>query len=169
MLVGGTNYYIQSVIWDILIEGAKEKAPGNAEDSEASKNKRARLEEDSAIHSKIAKLIQECHQAGNHELKDLNKTLETSDMSNQELYEQLKQVDAQMAVKLHPNDRRKICRSLQVYLSHGVTKTELLRSKTTGEHNSSAADDNDWFGELRYKNACIFVMNCETESKSLGF
>lgn len=41
------------------------------------------------------------------------------------LYEQLKQIDPQAAEQIHPNNERRVIRALEVYLSTGVTMTEL--------------------------------------------
>lgn len=41
---------------------------------------------------------------------DLNVRLHDSKISNEEIYKQLELVDRQSAQKIHPNDRRKLCR-----------------------------------------------------------
>lgn len=41
---------------------------------------------------------------------DLNVRLHDSEISNEEIYKQLELVDLQSAQKIHPNDRRKLCR-----------------------------------------------------------
>jgi len=43
------------------------------------------------------------------------------------LYDRLKQVDPERAAKLHPNDRQRVMRALEVYESTGQTMTELAR------------------------------------------
>jgi len=43
------------------------------------------------------------------------------------LHDRLKQVDPDRAVKLHPNDRQRVMRALEVYESTGKTMTELTR------------------------------------------
>lgn len=44
------------------------------------------------------------------DLKDLNVRLHDSNISNQDIHEHLKKVDLESALKLHPNDRRKMIR-----------------------------------------------------------
>jgi tRNA dimethylallyltransferase len=45
------------------------------------------------------------------------------------LHDRLKQVDPERAAKLHPNDRQRVVRALEVYESTGKTMTELSRAK----------------------------------------
>lgn len=125
ILVGGTHYYIQSVIWDSLIEQ-------NQDDKDKDSNKRKLPINDNSIiilifriirlnlyllffykESKVVDLILECVNNNKNEdeiNKDLNVRLHDSSLSNEEIYEQLKQVDLQSALRIHPNDRRKMIR-----------------------------------------------------------
>jgi tRNA dimethylallyltransferase len=43
------------------------------------------------------------------------------------LHDRLKQVDPERAAKLHPNDRQRVMRALEVYETTGKTMTELTR------------------------------------------
>jgi tRNA dimethylallyltransferase len=45
------------------------------------------------------------------------------------LHDRLKQVDPERAAKLHPNDRQRVIRALEVYESTGKTMTELSKAK----------------------------------------
>lgn len=47
--------------------------------------------------------------------------------STERLYEELQKVDPSMAAQWHPRDRRKIQRSLEIYLTTGVTASEHYR------------------------------------------
>ncbi len=47
------------------------------------------------------------------------------------LYDRLKQVDPERAARLHPNDRQRVMRALEVFESTGKTMTELSREKKT--------------------------------------
>ena len=55
---------------------------------------------------------------------------------DKDLYEKLKEVDPERAEKLHPNNVRKIARSLQVYETTGKTHTELLEEQKSKEGSS---------------------------------
>ncbi|OXB77773.1 UNVERIFIED_CONTAM: hypothetical protein H355_000528 [Colinus virginianus] len=77
IVVGGTNYYIESLLWKVLVN-TKDKSslvPGTVTD------RKVELEQLDAV----------------------------------DLHRRLSQVDPEMAAKLHPNDKRKVARSLQVF------------------------------------------------------
>ncbi|CAF0905323.1 unnamed protein product [Brachionus calyciflorus] len=149
ILVGGTHYYIQSIIWDILIE----------KNTELNLNaKKAELKNLNDSNSNIVKLILESLDesiVNEDEKVDLNVRLHDSNIKTEEIYEELCKVDLQSAQKIHPNDRRKLCRALQIYYTFGIAKSELLDAKNKREGTNFP---------LRYKNVCLFVMNCETET-----
>ena len=88
---------------------------------------------------------------------------DSTDITNEEMYKQLELVDLQSAKKIHPNDRRKLCRALQIYFTHGVTKSELLELKNKQDDTGKSQ------APLRYKNVCLFAMNCENESNRFKF
>jgi len=156
ILVGGTNYYIHSVIYDALIdepivEPVKDFFPNDEADSEIiniimesindNKNRTGKKEDEKdATHT---------------DMKDLNVKFHDSAISTSSLYEHLKKVDLDSALKIHPNDRRKSIRSLQIYYTYGKTKTDLQNTKNNREGSGS------FHGPIRYKNACIFAMNSE--------
>ena len=159
ILVGGTHYYIQSVIWDVLID-----SPNVIDDKQtqttSAKNDIFKSNENE---SEIVKLIIECmnkvkeSSSINSEpmVDDLNVKLHDSNIPTEDIYKQLELIDPQSAQKIHPNERRKLCRALQIYYNHGITKSELLDMKLKQEGTNQP---------MRYKNTCMFVLNCETET-----
>lgn len=76
VICGGTNYYIESLLWQVLVETS-----ANTTESACKRFKTSDVDDDS--------------------------------MSNSELYERLKEQDPERASQLHPQERRKIVRSLQ--------------------------------------------------------
>ncbi len=52
-------------------------------------------------------------------------------------------------------------RALQIYYTHGLTKSELIVTKNSSECNFQVP--------LRYKNVCLFALNCQTESDIIYF
>lgn len=60
--------------------------------------------------------------------------MEARTKGNEFLYGKLQELDPDTAVKLHPNDTRRIVRALEVYYSSGVP-ISLLRKKTVGLAN----------------------------------
>ena len=87
VICGGTNYYIESLLWKILVDGEERHQRTTSEDDDDS---------------------------------------DDDNRSNQELYTRLKEVDPVRADELHPNDRRKVLRSLQVYDRHQQPHSEIL-------------------------------------------
>lgn len=51
------------------------------------------------------------------------------DYSNEELYEELVKIDPESAKILHPNNRRRVLRALEIYYSSGKTKSEIIASQ----------------------------------------
>eukprot|EP00938_MAST-03A_sp_MAST-3A-sp1_P005055 g5055.t1 len=87
ILVGGTMYYVQSLIWPSLI--------------------------DEETTFKIN--------------EDLNtESYKEKDDEDSNMYEALRKVDPDMAERLHPNDTRKIRRSLEIFHKHGRRHSELI-------------------------------------------
>ncbi|KAJ1840670.1 tRNA dimethylallyltransferase, mitochondrial, partial [Coemansia sp. RSA 2703] len=91
ILVGGTNYYIQSV----MFQNSLGKDPGSPQSEPVTPNAR-KFEQ------------------------------ERMKMSNMELWEELRQVDPVMAENWHPNNRRKVLRSLEVLHSTGKRHSEWI-------------------------------------------
>ncbi|RZC33778.1 tRNA dimethylallyltransferase, mitochondrial, partial [Asbolus verrucosus] len=114
IVVGGTNYYIESLLWKILIG-----EPGD----------HVKLKPDIANKD--------------HELP------------SEELHKKLKLLDPNMAKRLHPNNKRKILRSLEVLYQKGKQHSKIL------EEQQSARGASHTGGGLRYSNAIIFRLQCE--------
>ena len=83
VICGGTNYYIESLLWNVLVDQSKD---------------------DSTVE---------------HINKRLKTDDEHEDLDSHELHEKLQQIDPERANELHPNERRKILRSLQGTLFFG--------------------------------------------------
>lgn len=103
ILVGGTHYFIESVIWDKLIN------------TDVTYSRQ--IERDTSV-------------------------------STEALYSKLEEVDAKMAARLHPHDRRKISRSLQIYHSTGRKPSELYYRKRSLRFNCCVLWPHTPFAEL---------------------
>ncbi|KAJ1794092.1 tRNA dimethylallyltransferase, mitochondrial, partial [Coemansia sp. RSA 2399] len=102
ILVGGTNYYIQSVLFRKSLI-SNNRTAGSLDDlADAEKTPAEREFEASK-----------------------------SDVGNQELWEELKRVDPLMAEKWHPNNRRKVLRSLEVSCTTGKKHSEWIQESET--------------------------------------
>jgi tRNA dimethylallyltransferase len=97
VVVGGTNYYIQSLLWnDHVIGNPNEPVEAH--------------QEDNSLRLEIQKLLEGKDESGFHEA--------------------LKKVDLTMANRWHPNERRRIRRSLEIYASFGIPHSEILKAQT---------------------------------------
>jgi tRNA dimethylallyltransferase len=164
IIVGGTNYYIESLLWENLIDEKKgirdesaenrskflkvesEERRGTVPAREPSTNNARTEEGDSALSLK----------SENEKRKERGDT--TAIESQHSFHEQLAKIDSTMAQKLHPNDTRKIKRSLQVYEQSGVTHTEHIAQQQSQEGAS------EYGGPMRYKNVCVLWIRCEFET-----
>ncbi|XP_033122769.1 tRNA dimethylallyltransferase-like isoform X2 [Anneissia japonica] len=88
----------------------------------------------------------------NRDVKILNQDLhiDVEKLSSEELHDILKDVDPVMANKLHPNNRRKIIRSLKVMEQHHIPHSQLIARQQATEGGGPLG------GPLRYPNVCIF-------------
>ncbi|XP_071965717.1 tRNA dimethylallyltransferase-like isoform X2 [Antedon mediterranea] len=76
--------------------------------------------------------------------------IEVEKFSSEQLHSILKDVDPEMADRLHPKNRRKIIRSLHVFEQHNIPHSRLLADQQATEGGSSLG------GPLRYSNVCVF-------------
>ncbi len=68
--------------------------------------------------------------------KELRAELEK--LSSDELWRRLNEVDAEAAAAIHPNNRRRVARALELYLSTGIPKTEWDRRSRVRESRYEA-------------------------------
>lgn len=78
-------------------------------------------------------------------------------MSNEELHDKLSLVDPQTASCLHPNNRRKILRALQVWYQTGCTLSDKLKKQRQLANGSESSV----CGPLRYPNTCALWIQCD--------
>lgn len=115
IVVGGTNYYIESLLWNILIEDFGQNL----------KRKSSEL------------FSKDC------------------DIPSDQLHNKLKLLDPEMAKRLHPNNRRKIIRALEVLHDKGRKLSDILNEQHSSEGGSKTS------GGLRYPNSVILWLQCE--------
>lgn len=133
IIVGGTNYYIESLLWQILVEDPKETKNNLVFDNEVGDNfksiksnvksdidyinidgcsKFVNNSESYIDHSSDYNKFDKCKVSDdNFNDEPFIKKFKFDDpLTNEELHRKLKDVDPEMADKLHPNNRRKIIR-----------------------------------------------------------
>lgn len=132
IVVGGTNYYIESLLWKILIPDpvksvarSDSPSPERPDKEDVSPLKKMKFEWD-----------------------------RKTPQSSEDLHKQLTEVDPDMAKRLHPNNRRKVIRSLEVFEQYGVTHSELLKAQRT-------AGGSGLGGPLRHPNSVILWLRCD--------
>ncbi|XP_055368673.1 tRNA dimethylallyltransferase isoform X1 [Betta splendens] len=123
IIVGGTNYYIESLLWKVLVDTGQ----GNEESGRGG---------DGAARRK----------------------LELEKLGGAELHKRLAEVDPDMAAMLHPNDKRKIARSLQIHEETGVPHSLWLEEQRGQEGGDGLG------GPLRYPDPCIFWLRADMEA-----
>lgn len=174
IVVGGTNYYIESVLWDILIDedrNASSSSSGDESENPARGIKeRKRIQsgevevsndtsgETVVAHGETAKGTSQSEEIPGHQVTDdeaLERNKESSSKTN--LYERLREVDPALADRLHPSDSRKIARSLQVYEQLGRPHSKILQEQQQRLGGST------YGGPQRYKHTCVFWLQCERE------
>ncbi|KAH8310595.1 hypothetical protein KR044_002059 [Drosophila immigrans] len=114
IVVGGTNYYIESLLWDTLISTQSEECADEQE-------------------------------------------LQLGSMTTQELHQHLTQIDASSANRIHPNNRRKIERAIEVYRSTGQTLTAKLQQQR------QQPGGNRLGGPLRYPHIILLWLRCQQQ------
>ncbi|XP_042363040.1 tRNA dimethylallyltransferase isoform X2 [Plectropomus leopardus] len=123
VVVGGTNYYIESLLWRVLLDtGQENEEPGNGGDGPP------------------------------------NRKLELEKLGGAELHKRLVEVDPKMAAMLHPNDKRKIARSLQIHEETGVSHSRWLEEQRGQEGGDELG------GPLRYPDPCIFWLHADMDA-----
>jgi tRNA dimethylallyltransferase len=134
ILVGGTHYYTQSLLFRDRLAEAEE----NVEETDRHEA-----------------------QGPTEDLEDKYPILKES---TEKLLETLQDVDPVMAERWHPNDRRKIQRSLEIYLQTGRKASDIyaeqrLAQSTANSADSSSSEDSG----LRFP-TLLFWIHAETET-----
>ncbi|XP_036000822.1 tRNA dimethylallyltransferase isoform X2 [Fundulus heteroclitus] len=122
IIVGGTNYYIESLLWRVLLDPVENEDSGDGADGGQSRK------------------------------------MELEKLGGEELYKRLAEVDPKMASMLHPNDKRKIARSLQIHKDTGVPHSHWL------EEQRGQLGGDGLGGPLRYPDPCIFWLHADMEA-----
>ncbi|EFR03283.1 tRNA isopentenyltransferase [Nannizzia gypsea CBS 118893] len=150
ILVGGTHYYTQSVLFHepLLDEGKPNKQMSNQSEDLPS-------DEDLTADSK----------------KDVDFSILNA--SAEEVYEKLKEVDPVMANRWHPNEKRKVRRSLEIYLQTGRRASDIyeeqkkkIRRATPQDEDYCGADESEdlstQLGQARFS-LLVFWVHTEKE------
>jgi tRNA dimethylallyltransferase len=133
ILVGGTHYYTQSLLFrDRLAETEED---GN--DSEEKKDE---------------------DQGPLDNLEDTHPILKEP---TEKLLEKLQEIDPVMAARWHPNDRRKIQRSIEIYLQTGRKASDIYAEQRLA--SAAGAESSSEESDLRFP-TLLFWIHAETET-----
>lgn len=114
IIVGGTNYYIEALLWDFLVDVAS------------------------------------CNSDSSNETDE------------EDLYNQLLLIDPESARRIHPNDKRKLKRALDVYRTSN-SKLSTFHKKQQMESDGLHS------GRLRFDNVCFLWIKCNQTGLSKIF
>ncbi|XP_071535710.1 tRNA dimethylallyltransferase isoform X2 [Panulirus ornatus] len=215
VIVGGTNYYIESLLWNVLVDSVpcvmgmddskliydrdkeiymnikrnsvsggndqnvqkKSKLSGavcdsenveetvnnyfmeNAEEKENSKCEKDDQKSDSVKRKTEVKGVEEGVSGNEYASGKPNEYMvwQDTDMTTEELYCRLQEVDPDIAEQYHPNERRKIIRSLQVHEQTGRCHSQILLEQQQQEGGSKLG------GSLRFPNTAILWVTCQQD------
>uniref|UniRef100_A0A224ZAS9 tRNA dimethylallyltransferase n=1 Tax=Rhipicephalus zambeziensis TaxID=60191 RepID=A0A224ZAS9_9ACAR len=151
IIVGGTNYYIESLLWKILVRPEQEP-----EDQAGFDSNRVLLRDvvGSFLETRTD-IDSETSDAVTTLLSDKPDDASLGDVSTEHLYKCLEIVDPERAVRLHPKDRRKIERSLQIFQVHGRPHSDIIEEQQQMEGGSSLG------GPLRFQRPCVLWLQCD--------
>lgn len=145
LIVGGTNYYIESLLWQVLVNPPKSHIGAKRKLSECdhhAKDKTMKTDSLASTNSSILTTMSD----------EAMNAIESA-----ELHTLLGTVDPQMAIRLHPNNRRKIIRALEVYRHIGTPMSEIIQEQRDTPGGSHLG------GPLRYDHVIIFWLQCEQQ------
>ena len=125
IICGGTNYYIESLIWKILIEHDS-KSTKTAISNEKLKVNDIEITSQKSSEETSSRRVSA--KASESSCADAENDFDCSfkDSSNLEIYEILRKIDPERANDLHVNERRKVIRSIEVYNKHKRPHSEIL-------------------------------------------
>lgn len=157
IIVGGTNYYIESVLWKVLVNppltdgGPKRKDEEGTESGQAVK--KPKIGENAA--AGLPNASDESTSASNQ-----LHLLTPDDLIGKDpdhLYGLLSEVDPASAQRLHPNDERKVRRALEVYMKLGQRISDIHAAQRTEEGASYLG------GPLRYEHVILFWIKSDQD------
>ncbi|XP_049300474.1 tRNA dimethylallyltransferase [Anopheles funestus] len=158
IVVGGTNYYIESILWRVLLgEGVKRervrlRSATIVQDVAEPDTKQPKMSEPVETEHVLKRILEELP------TMESSDTLESYDSAL--LHRVLQRVDPESADRLHPNNKRKIIRALEVYMESDGQRT---MSQGLAEQRAAPGSCN-LGGPLRYRNVVIIWLRCDQET-----
>ena len=158
VICGGTNYYIESLLWKILVDAdmpyivtGKRLIDNPTSDDSNKQIKQSDNSEASTQNDDVTENIS---------LESVDWSNDDGSVATYKLYEMLKDVDPDRASVLHPRERRKIWRSLQIYQRTGEKHSGLLDQK-------GGNPEAGFGGGLRFEKSNICIIEVWSEQSVL--
>lgn len=157
IIVGGTHYYIESLLWKgFILEPTLDS------------DKLGVNQENTLIDEEL-KLFQSLDKDTLHNQEDLEdadkffaKTIYNDSFArvdSPKLYKILEKVDPEAAKLYHPNDKRRLIRKLQIIQRNNRSYTDILETV----NRSDEGDKSSLGGPLRFKSSLVIWIDCERE------
>ncbi|XP_066916937.1 tRNA dimethylallyltransferase-like isoform X2 [Clytia hemisphaerica] len=143
IIVGGTNYFIEALLWDFLIEGGLDDVDPKKE----LRNRKAFLFPGSKRRHGDKNEVDD--EESDQRVDNRDVIAETA------LYDELMKVDPERANQLHPNNLRKISRSLQIYHTTGETHSSLMKKQQDQPGSSKLS------GPLRFPKTLLLWLTAD--------
>ncbi|XP_073831243.1 tRNA dimethylallyltransferase [Musca autumnalis] len=159
IVVGGTNYYIESLLWDILVSPTSDE---NVPSQSPPRNETAAT---AAINSPLKDIESPTTDAvgvaamesGNLENRSFIASADMQTMSSELLHNHLRTIDPETANRIHPNNKRKIMRAIDYYQETGQTLSSKLKEQR------QQPGGNRLGGPLRYPHTILFWLRCNQD------
>uniref|UniRef100_T1IMA4 Zinc finger double-stranded RNA binding domain-containing protein n=1 Tax=Strigamia maritima TaxID=126957 RepID=T1IMA4_STRMM len=155
VIVGGTYYYVESILWKTLVSEMVENSILNIDEADSP----LLFDKDPMLKKRI--------QIDDYMSENVDVDVDVefnsvyqSDIeliSNRSLHENLMRVDPEIAKRFHFNERRKVIRALQVYEKTGNKLSDLMKLQHSKEGACSIS------GPLRFENVKILWLQCDTD------
>lgn len=147
IMVGGTNYYIESVLYHVLIE------PDQVQQSSIQEKEKEIMEK---FKDDIPILSEEgLNKEKLFKYPIIRRLVEN--ISSEVLHSILTEIDPIEASNLHPKSRRKIIRRLQVFQQTNKPYSQFIAEQR------KMLGGNEYGGPLRYRNSIMLWLWCEQE------
>ena len=175
IVVGGTNYYIESLLWEILVseENVGDVTASQSDFEECIGRNQPKASDLPNLEHRYPLEGNRDHTESPHEKQEEKSVPDSPKESlcckndcsisedGQKLpkneYEYLKTIDPIAASRVHPNDSRKVKRQLQIYELTGRLPSEVVNEQKSKEGADHLG------GPLRFTNALVFWLTCEQE------
>lgn len=165
VVVGGTNYYIESLLWKSFLLGPtfdlkkyQDTKTGVADNVNCDTN--TLIDSEAGVLGNLPKDSVHTDEDFQSVEKFFAKPIFNDGFIKTEsskLWQILERVDPDSAHIFHPNDKRRIIRCLQIIQEKGMNYSDLLK----GINKSSQGGKASLGGPLRFGNTCVIWLDCD--------